>query len=524
MSHGEDSAKIEPSVTPQKVDQPQLNGLEPRLPPSEHDSISSDHCKTTGEKRKAQDRDDSELGLDCPIAKSPKMDRPQSDESKVNGVPNDWPSELSDAGNYWNRDPLSPLRTDDRQEWPGFREIETDDDAFESMLKTLGTRGIVVRQVVGLDMELLSILPQPIVGFLLCFRHRSDDETNQVDSCPDNIWFANQTHRWLCGSNSLINMILNIPDVYLGEHLNSFKAFTKDFTPAQRGEAVGNYDFLRQVHNSCLRKMEILLGDVALMEEYNNRKPSRKPVTSDEKPESASKSTPKGKGKSKAKTKSKTIVEEDAVDDDAAYHYAAYLPIEGHIWKLDGLDRQPSKLSPCDDDDWLHKTAKILFDRISEVDDESGYSILALCREDDQLESVRKRLIGNISKAITLTASLPSIVDHSVEQECLADDVIKGPRSELEITQYDLDNHTETFDDVLDVVSAKDDDRLRELHSGVIAEQEHLLQQIRKQQQAREQEEERLKLTRYDYEPLVRTWVEMLACKDGVFRELVESL
>ncbi len=31
-------------------------------------------------------------------------------------------------------------------------------------------------------------------------------------------------------------------------------------------------------------------------------------------------------------------------EDDAAFHFIAFVPIEGEVWKLDGLDRQPQNL------------------------------------------------------------------------------------------------------------------------------------------------------------------------------------
>jgi len=31
-------------------------------------------------------------------------------------------------------------------------------------------------------------------------------------------------------------------------------------------------------------------------------------------------------------------------DSEAGFHFIAYVPIEGNIWKFDGLERQPQKL------------------------------------------------------------------------------------------------------------------------------------------------------------------------------------
>ncbi len=38
------------------------------------------------------------------------------------------------------------------------------------------------------------------------------------------------------------------------------------------------------------------------------------------------------------------MTEDDSVDDDAAFHFIAFVPIDGEVWKLDGLDRQPERI------------------------------------------------------------------------------------------------------------------------------------------------------------------------------------
>lgn len=46
---------------------------------------------------------------------------------------------------------------------------------------------------------------------------------------------------------------MNIPDTCLGENLNRFKEFTKDFSPPLRGNAIDNYQFVKKIHNSFAR-------------------------------------------------------------------------------------------------------------------------------------------------------------------------------------------------------------------------------------------------------------------------------
>ena len=48
----------------------------------------------------------------------------------------------------------------------------------------------------------------------------------------------------------------------------------------------------------------------------------------------------KNQATSKKKNK-KTAQQDDDDDDDASFHFIAFVPIQGKVWKLDGLERQP---------------------------------------------------------------------------------------------------------------------------------------------------------------------------------------
>lgn len=62
-----------------------------------------------------------------------------------------------------------------------------------------------------------------------------------------------QTANNACASVALLNIVNNIPGVDLGEHLRAFKEFTMPFTPALRGDAINNFDFVKRIHNSYAR-------------------------------------------------------------------------------------------------------------------------------------------------------------------------------------------------------------------------------------------------------------------------------
>ena len=106
-------------------------------------------------------------------------------------------------------------------------------------------------------------------GLIFLFKWKEEDPDTQESSCPEHVWFANQvrlttvlqahilmvekTVNNACASVALLNIVNNIPCVELGEHLQRFKAFTRDFSPSLRGDAIANFDFVKRIHNSFAR-------------------------------------------------------------------------------------------------------------------------------------------------------------------------------------------------------------------------------------------------------------------------------
>ena len=64
----------------------------------------------------------------------------------------------------------------------------------------------------------------------------------------------------------------------------------------------------------------------------------------------AQKKKKKGKGKGRRKKK----ISEDE-EDETGFHFIAYVPCAGQVWKLDGLERRPQTLGVLEDDaNWLN--------------------------------------------------------------------------------------------------------------------------------------------------------------------------
>lgn len=287
----------------------------------------------------------------------------------------DSPSSKKPVLNVFPHDPSEPATAEDRFRWKGFCEIESDPAFFNVMLRDFGVNDIRVQEVVSLDEDMLACLPRPVHGLIFLFRWREEDTDRQEPSCPEGIWFANQTVNNACASVALLNIVNNIPELCLGEHLQQFKSFTVDFTPGLRGDAIGNFEFVKSIHNSFARKMDMLNADLQLKNDATSRK----------------------------KSKSK-----DSDEDSAGFHFIAFVPVHGKVWKLDGLERQPQNLGFITSDDWVTQVAPELESRMAQYEEgQIEFAIMALVKE--PLTNLVAALAVNVKSITSLSQRLGQI-------------------------------------------------------------------------------------------------------------------
>lgn len=128
-----------------------------------------------------------------------------------------------------------------------------------------------------------------------------------------------------CATVALLNIIMNSPEIDLGDKLREFKESTKDLCTQLRGYQLGNNSFIRTIHNSFTRRMDHLNADLCLENEVSDSGSKK----------AKKRATPK-KGR-KTSTKKK-------VSNDYGFHFIAYVPASGHVWELDGLRDKPHRL------------------------------------------------------------------------------------------------------------------------------------------------------------------------------------
>ncbi|KAJ5555514.1 hypothetical protein N7461_003984 [Penicillium sp. DV-2018c] len=359
----------------------------------------------------------------------------------------------------------------EKDTWNGFCEIESEPALFNVMLREFGVKGVKIQEVVSLDEEMMAFLDKPVYGLIFLFRWREDKDGKQEATCPDGLWFANQTANNACASVALLNIVNNISGIDLGEHLRSFKEFTMSFTPALRGDAINNFEFVKRIHNSFARKMDILNSDLQL--------------------------------KTEATAKRRSSKGSDEDDSDATFHFIAFMPVMGQLWKFDGLERQPRTLAECSEDNWLELVKPNLLDRMAAYEEEQiEFTILGLVRDP----------LPDLIKAFAVNVRALGILNERATEPLPRDVTISGPEPSLSLTQEEIDAAV-LPQDTLDEYQTCSETRLKELQQTLINEQWELRARIREEQQSHRADDEHAAGRRFDYGPAVRTWLRRLAQK-----------
>jgi len=193
--------------------------------------------------------------------------------------------------------------------------IESDPGVFTELLEAVGVKGVELQEIWMLDDDTLSQL-DPFYGLIFLFKwmpgqeeeEEAKESTNNDDNnddgkkrqplsdIPPGLFFARQTVQNACATQALLSILLNTRGLELGPILSEFRNFTSTFPPDLKGEAIGASVELQRAHNSFARK------DAFLQEGDKQRV---------------------------------------ATGTEDVFHFVAYIPHEGTVYELDGLQTGP---------------------------------------------------------------------------------------------------------------------------------------------------------------------------------------
>lgn len=262
------------------------------------------------------------------------------------------------------------------------------------------------------------------------------------------------------------------------------------------------------------RKMDMLNIDLGLQNSYDDRRKSKQAA----KP-STKKTTNKKSGA--------VVTEDDWAEDEAAFHFSAYVPIDGELWKLDGLDRQPQRLEKFDSSsDWLSVATPILEKQMTEyAAGDIEFVLLSLVR--DPLIMLRADLARNVKSLQAVERRLDSIQSEwrafLESGSDVAAEVMLDQDPTLGITEEAIADAVMEAD-TAESVDGTSAEKLTKLRQELVTSQHNLRRMTLEEIESAADDDRKANERRCDYGPAIYTWLKMLAEKDGVMKELVDAV
>lgn len=105
---------------------------------------------------------------------------------------------------------------------------------FTTLTRKLGVKGVEVVEIY--DIEPWAVDHIKPLGLFFCFLWHKDQHRpgDFKDPAAERVWFANQLIDDACASQAVLNVVLNCPDVNIGEELRRFRADTETMSPVVR--------------------------------------------------------------------------------------------------------------------------------------------------------------------------------------------------------------------------------------------------------------------------------------------------
>lgn len=246
--------------------------------------------------------------------------------------------------------------------------------------------------------------------------------------------------------------------------------------------------------------------------------------------------------KAEAMTRSKGCKKAKDADDEAVagFHFIAFVPIDGKVWKLDGLERQPQNLGESlfirltaigrvliqyfsgaiTEEDWVLQVKPEIEDRMAQYSEgQIEFAILSLVKE--PLSRLVPALAENVKSLVTLTTRLDLlnsdwrefISNTSNSEGVKTEQLITGPDAIYELT-LEMIKNSKVSQPVAEAVRLDRVAHVIALWQELVIAQAGLRAAIMEELQSSRSDHERAASRRHDYGLAVQTLIEILGRKN----------
>ena len=272
--------------------------------------------------------------------------------------------------------------------------IESDPGVFTELMHEIGVKGVQMEEVYSIDV--LESL-KPVYGLIFLFKWTQGPPRESLAEYDPELFFANQKVQNACATQAMLSVLLNHPDLDIGETLRGLKEFTMPLNSSDRGLAIGSCEKIRVAHNSFSRSEFFEFGKVR------------------------------------------------ATEKDDVYHFISYIYFNGAIYELDGLQPGPIRLRESTPDTWLTDVKPAIMERMSTYSaSEIRFNLLAVVNSRrDAAVKTRALLLSHLSAINAKLSSLgedveENIVDFDEDYFNSLPNEVAGLKEELKHKQEDL--------------------------------------------------------------------------------------
>lgn len=187
----------------------------------------------------------------------------------------------------------------------------------------------------------------------------SIDIYQRDENVVNSIFFAHQIVPNSCATHALLSILLNCSNIDLGSTLTRLKNHTVSMTPENKGYAIGNTPELAFAHNShampqARRRLE--------------------------------------RGSTGTTTSSRIGIPSSRMACEA-FHFISFVPINGHLFELDGLKPFPMDHGTWEpDEDWTDKFRRVITNRIENSNGEQDIRFNLMAVVPDRRISISHKL------------------------------------------------------------------------------------------------------------------------------------